>query len=139
MPLIAPLSHDSSPCTLSYPSSSSPSQPPTKHSPTYQTRMILPICIHNPTIYPQQTGRRTSTIPINPHLNSHPHTSQIQTTKYNIPPTQPIPILTPNHNPTDPYLNWKPTDNPTPHHYWPSNVHNILHYNSNPNTTSFPN
>nr|XP_005595732.2 uncharacterized protein LOC102116649 [Macaca fascicularis] len=112
---------------------------PTKYSPTHQARMVLPICIHNPTIHPQQTGRRTSTLLINLHPSSHPHTPQIQTTKHNIPPTQPIPVLTPNNNPINPYLNWKRTSNSTPYHYRPSSIHNILHHNSNPNTTGLPN
>uniref|UniRef100_A0A8C0WM14 Uncharacterized protein n=1 Tax=Castor canadensis TaxID=51338 RepID=A0A8C0WM14_CASCN len=114
------------------------SQPP-KHPTTYETRMVLPIHVCNPTIHPQQTQLSCSPSTVNPNPSSLPTPPHIKTTKPNIPPNQPMPILSTNCRPPHPNMNRQTTCQTPIHYHWSNSINPILFHHSCPHTHCQPN
>ncbi|RWS00124.1 hypothetical protein B4U79_14369, partial [Dinothrombium tinctorium] len=99
---------------------------PNSNTSTHSTRMILPICIRNSTVNPQQTRR--SNCPCNINCNSIHHTNnQIKVPGNPILPNQPSIILSNNKYSNPTYMNRSPTRR-RPIHPNRTNLNNsILH------------
>eukprot|EP00095_Tigriopus_kingsejongensis_P005070 maker-scaffold2235_size18398-snap-gene-0.5 protein:Tk05070 transcript:maker-scaffold2235_size18398-snap-gene-0.5-mRNA-1 annotation:"cytochrome b" len=77
---------------------------PTSHTPSHQTRVILPICIRHPTLNPQQTRGRSSPSSIRTSPIPNPTPPQIQAAHNNLPSPLPTPILSPSGQPRHPNM-----------------------------------
>lgn len=84
------------------------SQPPS-YTTTYQTRMILPICLRHSPIHPKQTRRCISPGSLRPSPLPHPPTTHIQTTFNDLPSPISNPILNPSRQSSSPNLSGQPT------------------------------
>uniref|UniRef100_A0A9J8ADG6 Uncharacterized protein n=1 Tax=Cyprinus carpio carpio TaxID=630221 RepID=A0A9J8ADG6_CYPCA len=99
---------------------------PSSYTTPHQTRMILPICLRHPTINSKQTWRCPCTPILHSSINSSTTTTHLKTTRANIPPHHPIPILNPSSRHNYPNMNWRHTSRTSLHHYWTNCIRPIL-------------
>uniref|UniRef100_A0A8C3X320 Cytochrome b n=1 Tax=Catagonus wagneri TaxID=51154 RepID=A0A8C3X320_9CETA len=108
----------------------------TQHTPTYQTRMILPIYLRNPALNPKQIGGSISPSLLNPSPSSSTNTTYLRTTKHDIPTSQPTPILNPSGRPSYTNMNRRPARRTSVHHYRTTSIYHMFPHHSHAHTSS---